>query len=230
MFAAMMATLLAAACARTPHPAANSPESASSTLRTPSSTVPAQPPAPAQPPPPGPGASPAALAAWIQAGTPVNAADFHTVALHGTAETLDDPADVAFRSPGPHNPDAVAGCITQLASSPELVCLPPLKNPPKRPDRPGEWIGNWVTFDGASITVGSFHGDPGPFNDGAGKPLPYGDTISFGDYQCRSDPSGMYCLSRSHHSGLAMSTTLTAYGCVTLPTHPKHVGEQFTCG
>jgi hypothetical protein len=154
---------------------------------------------------------------------------FRAVSRDGTITTLPDPADVAFRPPGPYDDNNVAGCVTEFSYRPALVCIPPLTNPPKKPDAPGQWIGSWVTFDGAKITIGSFHGDPGPFNDGSGKPLNYGDTITFGDYQCRSDPSGMYCMSRSHQSGLAMSGTLTTYGCVKLPIHPEGVGEQFTC-
>jgi hypothetical protein len=123
----------------------------------------------------------------------------------------------------------VAGCVTGFSYSPALVCLPPLRESPKKPQAPGQWEGNWVTFDGASITVGSFHGDPGLFNDGSGKPLNYGNTVSFGDYQCRSDPTGLYCVSHPHHSGLAMSSTLTTYGCVEQKKHSEFVGRQFNC-
>jgi hypothetical protein len=219
--------VLLAACTHPPHSAApisSGPQSATtSTAR--SST----PPPTATQPPPAPHATPAALAAWIQAGTPVDPNAFRTVSLRGTVTTLADPADVAFRLPGPHNDDDVADCATERSVNSILACFAPLKNPPKRPHYPGQWESDWVTFDGASITVGSFHGDPGPFNDGSGKPLNYGDTITFGDYQCRSDPTGMYCMSRSHHSGLAMSSTVTGYGCVKLPKHSEFVGKQFKC-
>jgi hypothetical protein len=181
--------------------------------------------------PPGPHASPAALAVWIKAGTPVNPKDFHTVSERGTTTALNDPADVAFRPPGTDDGNEnLSGCATAFSYSSELNCLPGLRERPPKPDVPGEWISGWVTFDGAKITVGSLHGDPGPFNNGVGKPLNYGDTITFGDFQCRSDPTGIYCVSRSHHSGLAMSTALTPFGCVRLPIHPRYVGEQFMCG
>jgi hypothetical protein len=181
-------------------------------------------------PPPGPHATPAALAAWIQAGAPVDPVAFHTVSVRGTVTALSDPADVAFHPPGTDDGNrTLSGCATAFSYSPALNCLPPLRERPPRPDVPSQWVNGWVTFDGALITVDSIHGDPGPFNNGVGQPLNYGQTITFGDYQCRSDPTDIYCASCAHHSGLAMSTALTPYGCVRLPIPPRHIGEQFIC-
>ena len=101
-------------------------------------------------PPPGPHATPAALAAWIQAGAPVDPAAFHTVSLRGTVTALDDPADVAFRPPGTDDSNhTLFGCATAFSYSPALNCLPPLSERPPRPDVPGQWESGWVTFDGA---------------------------------------------------------------------------------
>lgn len=182
--------------------------------------------APAAPPPEAV-ASPEALVRWVAAGRPADPADFQTVERDGEATELTGD-DVAFRLPGDLKPNTLAGCIRRLSET--LSCLPGLADPPpKPPENLWQWISNWVDFNGSTITVGGYHGDPGPFSDGPGAPLPYGDSIKSGDYQCRSDPSGLYCVSLSKHTGLRMSETLTAFGCAKQATPPAGIGEQYDC-
>jgi len=66
---------------------------------------------------------------------------FHAVTRDGTITTLPDPADVAFRPPGPYDDNNVSGCVTEFAYRRALVCIPPLTNPPKKPDAPGRRAG-----------------------------------------------------------------------------------------
>ncbi len=172
-------------------------------------------------------APPAAVIAWIEAGNPVRATDFQTVIRDGVTKTL-QPGEVAFRPPGPLAPRALAGCIRRW--EPRLSCLPALHDAPQRPtDLPGQWIANWVDFDGATVSVGSVHGDPGVFNDGAGLPLAYGDTLKFGDYQCRSDPAGLYCANTAYRTVIRLSDTVTVLGCSRQATPPYRIGAQYYC-
>ena len=53
-----------------------------------------------------------------------------------------------------------------------------------------QWKSGWVDFGGTSVEIGSAHGDPGRFGNGIGPELPDGQTLAFGDYRCRADPSG----------------------------------------
>ncbi|MBS9535229.1 hypothetical protein KIH27_16700 [Mycobacterium sp. M1] len=203
---------------------ATSTTSTTSTTGATSSAVPQQ--SPSQPAPP-PDAAPAAVAAWIAAGRPADPAGYQTVERDDTTTQLEGD-EVAFRLPGPLEPNHLAGCIRRWA--PNLSCLPGLRDTPDRPDGlVGQWIPGWVDFDGSMISIGSVHGDPGVFNDGAGKVLPYGDSLKFGDYQCRSDPSGLYCVSLSRQTGMRLSDTVTAFGCVRQATPPYGIGQQFFC-
>jgi hypothetical protein len=172
-------------------------------------------------PPPGrpvAGAPVDAVIAWIEAGHPVNPADFRTVDRDGEITHLDD-KDVAFRPPVDLPPHTLGGCATALKYNVPLSCLLPLQDSPPRPDGlAGQWMGGWVNFDGAKITVGGLHGDPGPFNDGNGRPLEYGDRLAFGDYQCRSDETGLYCVNYPHRSAMRLGgETLVPFGCVKRP-------------
>jgi hypothetical protein len=112
-----------------------------------------------------------------------------------------------------------------------LACLVKLIDPPPRPaDAATEWIGGWVDFDGASITVGGLHGDPGRFTAGDGPPLPSGGALKFGDYQCRADQAGLYCVNYAHQSAARFSEAgIVAFGCAKQVTPPSDVGEKFVC-
>nr|WP_235660691.1 hypothetical protein [Mycobacteroides abscessus] len=199
----------------------------SATTTTSDSTAP---PTTAGGPPPGPAASVAAVTAWIEAATPADPANFRTVEEDGTVTQLDGDS-VAFRPPGDVPNRALTGCISYHWSEQRFSCLGGVSNPPpKPPGIQGEWIGSWVDFDGMTVDIGSLHGDPGPFNNGKGKPLDYGSRIKFGDYQCRSDLSGMYCVNYPRHSAIRLwGKSFIAYGCVKLAKPQHGIGEQFNC-
>ncbi|NGX07168.1 hypothetical protein [Mycobacteroides franklinii] len=181
-------------------------------------------------PAPGPRASVESVTRWIEAGDPVAAEKFRTVDQDGTPGQLPE-GDVAFRAPGELGPRTVGGCITEMKYQEPLSCLPGLRNAPRRPpDLPGQWIGGWVSFDGATVTIGSRHGDPGPFIAGVGLPLEYGKRLKFGDYQCRSDQKGLYCVNYPHHSAIRMSDELEVFGCTKRATPPRGIGVQYDCG
>jgi hypothetical protein len=162
---------------------------------------------------------------WIQAGAPADAAAFHTATRDGTENRLGD--DVAFVTPS-----GKTKCMTDSQySGGAMACLVKLVNPPPRPpDFPTAWVAGWVDFDGQSVSVGSPHGDPGPFVNGDGRALPYGQTLKFGDYQCRSDEAGVYCANFAHQSAVRFSDGgIIAFGCAKQVTPPADIGEKFVC-
>ncbi|WP_079627133.1 hypothetical protein [Mycobacteroides abscessus] len=179
---------------------------------------------------PGPQASVESVIRWIEAGDPVDAENFRTVDQDGTPGRLAE-GDVAFRAPRELGPRVVGGCITQVKYQEPLSCLPGLRNAPSRPpELPGQWIGGWVSFDGATVTVGGLHGDPGPFIQGVGLPLEYGKRLKFGDYQCRSDQMGLYCVNYPHRSAVRLGDELVVFGCTKRANPPRGIGVQYDCG
>lgn len=182
---------------------------------------------------PGAGASVDAVIAFVEAGNAANRADFaETEESEGTKTQLG--SEVAFRSPRDLPPRTLDGCISYDYGGDggrSLSCLADLRSAPHRPNGlPGQWIGNWVEYNGAMVTVGGLHGDPGPFNQGRGKPLPYGDRIRFEEFQCRSDPNGLYCVNYPHHSAVLLGDQIITFGCRVQPDHPRSVGERYDCG
>ncbi|ORB59684.1 hypothetical protein BST43_06770 [Mycobacteroides saopaulense] len=181
-------------------------------------------------PAPGPGASVESVTRWIEAGDPVDPEEFRTVDQDGVPSQLSD-GEVAFREPGDLGPRVIGGCITAFKYKAPLSCLPGIRNAPPRPrDLPGEWIAGWVNFDGASVTLGSLHGDPGPFTAGVGLPLEYGKRLKFADYQCRSDAKGLYCVNYPHHSAVRLGDELVVFGCTKRAIPPRGIGVQYDCG
>ncbi|MCW2686767.1 MAG: hypothetical protein JWR37_1657, partial [Mycobacterium sp.] len=175
--------------------------------------------------PPPPDTPIAGVIAWIEAGTPVDAAGFHSATRDGATTQLGD--DVAFTTPS-----GKTTCMTDAKhSGGALACLVQLADPPPRPqDAYGEWIGGWVDFDGSTIEVGSVHGDPGRFSDGDGPQLAYGDSLSFGDYRCRTDPVGLYCVNYAHQSAVRFSDAgIAPYACAKQVTPPADIGVKFVC-
>jgi len=65
--------------------------------------------------------------------------------------------------------------------------------------------GGWVDFDGATVLVGSAHGDPGRFAAGQGPELPLDKSVSFGDFRCRTDSEALYCVNYAHQSAVRMA-------------------------
>jgi hypothetical protein len=190
---------------------------AAPTTTPPTSTTPAK--------APGPGAPMSDVIAWVQAGTPADPAQYHSATRDGAATELGE--DVAFVTPS-----GKTGCMTDTKySGGALACLVELKNPPPRPDDAyGEWKGGWIDYDGLSVRVGSVHGDPGRFTAGSGPELPYGQSLAFGDFRCRSDQAGLVCVNYAHQSGARFSDAgVQPFGCLQPATAPPQIGEMFSC-
>ena len=104
-------------------------------------------------------------------------------------------------------------------------------HPPRRPAAVyGEWIGGWVDFDGTEVTVGSSHADPAQFGAGTGAQLPYGASLKFGDYECRSDPAGLFCVNFAHRSAVKINDAgVQTFGCLREEPAPADVGQRYTC-
>ncbi len=178
---------------------------------------------PAQPP--APGAPMSAVIAWIEAGAPADPGRYHSASRDGDATDLGQ--DVAFVTPS-----TKTNCMTDAQnSSGALACLVDLANPPPRPDDVyGEWKPGWIDFDGTSVQIGSVHGDPGRFAAGTGAELPYGQSLAFGDYRCRSDQSGLFCVNYAHQSAVRISDQgVQPFGCLQPATAPPQVGQLFKC-
>jgi hypothetical protein len=161
---------------------------------------------------------------WIEAGAPVDSAQYHVAFRGGVTTDLGD--DVAFTTP------AGTTCMTDAKhNAPALACLVDLTNPPPRPpDIYGQWKGGWVDFDGASVLVGSAHGDPGRFATGQGPELPLDKSLSFGDFRCRTDSEVLYCVNYAHRSAVRMAADgVYAYGCAQQVTPPAGIGVKYVC-
>ncbi|BBZ69914.1 hypothetical protein [Mycobacterium paraseoulense] len=181
--------------------------------------------------PPAPSAAPAAKApisdviAWIEAGRPADPGRYHNAIRDGATTALGD--DIAFT--------AVAGKVSCLTDSKHtggaLVCLVSLTNPPPAPPTSyGDWQGGWVTFDGVNLQVGASRADPGPFINGNGSELANGDSLAFGDYRCRADQTGLYCVNYAHQSAARLSPAgVEPFGCLRPGPAPDGVGTAFSC-
>jgi len=216
-------SLLVAGCSQSIGGQAQRAETSSSTAPLTTSSAP---PSPTPPPPDTPIAG---VIAFVEAGKPADPAGFHSATRDGTTTELAD--DVAFTMPSGTGSDATT-CMTDAKySGGALACLVDLADPPPRPqDAYGEWQGGWVDFDGSSVLVGSVHGDPGRFTNGHGPELPYGESLAFGDYRCRADPVGLYCVNYAHQSAVRFSETgIATYACAKQITPPADIGEKFVC-
>ncbi len=183
----------------------------------PTSTTPAK--------PPGAGTPVGDVIAWIEAGSPADPGAYHSATRDGATTQLGD--DVAFTAPS-----GKSNCMTDSKySDGALACLVDLVNPPPRPDDAyGEWKGGWIDFDGTSVRVGSVHGDPGRFANGTGAELPDGKALAFGDYRCRSDQTGLFCVNYAHQSAVRFSDAgVETFGCLQPATAPPQIGEMFSC-
>jgi len=187
---------------------------------TPVATKPAL--APSTPPPQG--AAIADVVGWIEAGTPADVAGFHSMTRGAESTALGD--GVAFTTAG-----AETSCVTNRYRDGALACLVKLTDPPPRPAGiESAWKGNWVDFVGTTVDVGSAHGDPGPFGDGTGAELPSGQTLAFGDYRCRADPTGLFCVDYAHRTAVALSARgVETFGCLKKTTPPAEIGLRFSC-
>jgi hypothetical protein len=173
---------------------------------------------------PAPGTPIASVIRWIEAGTAADVAKYHAATREGTTTQLGD--DVAFTSPS-----GKTNCMTASRADGALACLVDLADAPPRPlEAYGEWKGGWVDFAGPTLEVGSVHGDPGRFSAGTGPALAYGHSLDFGDYRCRADPAGVFCVNYAHQSAARFSETgIVAFGCLKQVTPPADVGLKFSC-
>lgn len=186
-------------------------------------TTPPTPTTPAKPPEPG--ARIGDVVAFVESGQPADAGQFHTATREGATTQLGN--DVAFTTPS-----GKSQCMTDSKNfGGALACLVDLTIPPLQPpDVYGEWKGGWVDFPGPSIEIGSAHGDPGRFVNGTGPQLPYGQALAFGDYRCRSDPAGLYCVNYAHQSAARFSDAgIVAFGCLQKVPPPAGIGEKYSC-
>lgn len=223
--------MLIAGCS---HATVSEPEQTATTAAGPGSakpsparTSPTGQPRPAAPPPDG--APINEVIGWIEAGRPADPAGYHSATSHGETTELDD--DIAFTTAGAAGRGA--SCITDTGhAGGALSCLVNLTDPPPRPDDVyGEWKGNWVDFTGTTVQVGSAHGDPGPFGNGDGAELPDGASLSFGDYRCRADRAGLFCVNYAHRSAVRLAAAGVApFGCLApVVPAPEGVGKLFSC-
>jgi len=174
---------------------------------------------------PGAGAPMRDVIAWVEAGRAADAAQYHSATRDGATTDLGE--DVAFVTPS-----GKTNCMTDAKySQGALACLVDLTNPPPRPDDAyGQWKGGWVDYDGMSVQIGSVHGDPGRFTAGSGPELPYGQSLAFGDYRCRSDQAGLVCVNYAHQSAAKFSDAgVQVFGCLQPATAPPQIGEMFSC-
>ena len=181
--------------------------------------------------PPAASAAPAAGAAiydviaWIEAAHPADPGRYHTATRDGASTQLG--SDIALTATG-----GKVSCMTDSKhTGGALACLVQLTNPPPRPDTAyGEWKGGWIDFDGTNLQVGSARADPGPFINGNGPELTNGDSLSFGDYRCRADQSGLFCVNYAHQSAVRFATAgIQPFGCLRSVPAPDGVGIAFSC-
>lgn len=199
----------------------SSPSPSSAAVSTPRTTTS---PSPTGPPPAD--APVAAVISWVQAGSPADLAGFHSATRDGTTTDLGE--GVAFVTPSGKTQCRTDATMTGGA----LACLVELAEPPAQPDEvAGQWIGNWVDFDGGAAQVGSVHGDPGPFTVGTGPELPYGSSLRFGDYQCRTDPVALFCVNFARQTAVQMSDAgVVPFGCLEQVPPPADAGVRYECG
>ncbi|WP_368571684.1 hypothetical protein [Mycobacterium tuberculosis] len=175
--------------------------------------------------PPAAGAPITTIVSWIEAGHPVDPAAYHVATRDGVTTQLGD--DVAFSASS-----GTVACMTDARhTSGTLACLVRLANPPPRPETAyGEWKGGWVDFDGIHLQVGSARADQGPFVYGNGPELANGDTLSIGDYRCRSYQAGLFCVNYAHQSAVRFASAgIEPFGCLKPAPPPDGVGVAFGC-
>ncbi len=166
----------------------------------------------------------AEVVAWVQAGPPVDGADFRVALRNGTTTNLGD--DTAFTTA------SGISCMTETKRvAGGLACLVDLADPPPQPsDVYGVWKGGWVDFDGTGVKVGSAHGDPGRFSAGQGPPLPLGGSLSFGDFRCRADSTALVCVNYARQTAVRYSEDgIDTYGCTRQDPPQSGIGVQYAC-
>ncbi|MBW0012114.1 hypothetical protein [Mycobacterium sp.] len=219
--------LLVAACSHiggnSGQPQTSTPSSAGTSATT--SAGPSSSKSPAPSAAPGSGAAISDVIAWIEAGHPADPGRYHTATRDGATTPLGN--DIALTSQA-----GKVSCMTDSKhTGGALACLVDLTSPPPRPDTAyGEWKGGWVDFDGTNLQVGSTRADPGPFLNGNGSELANGDSLSFGEFRCRADQTGLFCVNYAHQSAVRLATAgIQLFGCLNSVPPPDGVGTAFRC-
>jgi hypothetical protein len=174
---------------------------------------------------PGAGAPISDVIAWIEAGHPADPGRYHAVTRDGGTTQLG--GDIALTADA-----GKVSCTTEAKhTGGALACLVQLTSPPPRPETAyGDWQGGWVDFDGTNLQVGSARADPGPFLNGNGPELAKGDSLSFGDYRCRADQAGLFCVNYAHQSAVRFADAgIQPFGCLRSVPPPDGVGVAFGC-
>src|SRR6185369_6645569 len=88
-----------------------------------------------------------------------------------------------------------------------------------------------VTRSGKSnCMTDTVKGDPERFTAGSGPELPYGQSLAFGDYRCRSDQAGLVCVDYAYQSAARFSDAgVQPFGCLKPSAPMPQVGEVFSC-
>ena len=162
---------------------------------------------------------------WIEAGTPADPGDYRSVTLDGVTSPKAD--GVAFTTAGTE-----ANCVTNSYADGALALPDQARGPAatsaRLPVGVEERLG-W-TFPAAGVDVGSPHGDPGPFIEGSGRELPSGQSLAFGDYRCRADPAGLFCVDYAHQTAVKLASGgVEGFGCLQKTTPPPEIGLRLSC-
>lgn len=63
-----------------------------------------------------------------------------------------------------------------------------------------------------------------------GPELANGDTLSIGDYRCRSYQAGLFCVNYAHQSAVRFASAgIEPFGCLKPAPPPDGVGVAFGC-
>ena len=219
-------TALTAACSQS---VGGDAEATDSSVPTPTRSTTAAPSTSATDRPPGQSAPIKNVIAWVEAGVPADPGAYHEAYLDGVTTRLGD--DIAFTAPA-GAPNKTTQCITDKTyNDGALSCLVELDSPAPRPEgAEGVWKPGWVDYSGTTAQIGSLHGDPGPFVKGVGPQLAEGRSLAFGDYRCRSDASGLFCVNYAHRSAIWMSVAgVVPFGCLQSVAPPPQTAEKFSC-
>ncbi|MFJ4649998.1 hypothetical protein ACIP5Y_01850 [Nocardia sp. NPDC088792] len=178
--------------------------------------------------PPAAGAPLSAVVAWVKAGTSVDASTFHTAtATDGTVNDLG--SAIAFLSPSKKIRCMTPKVVTGYWQG--LTCMATLDNPPARPKSraEGEWVGGWVDYPGTTLGIGHLEGDPGQFTLGDGNILNYGSRLTFDNYDCRMDQTGLLCVDQTAGSAMQLSSSgAVPFGCLGKATTSNY-GIAYSC-
>ena len=222
-------SLLVAGCSHSVGDRSGQPQTSVPTSPTTAAASPSKPAAASAAP--AAGAQISGVIAWIEAGHPVDPGRYHSASRAGITTQLG--TDIAFVVPaGQSDTGRPVTCMTDSKHTDgALACLVNLTNPPPRPETAyGEWKAGWVDFDGTHLQVGSARADPGPFLYGDGAEMADDDSLPFGDYRCRADRAGVFCVNYAHQSAARFSSAgIEPFGCLRSVPPPDGVGIAFSC-